>query len=243
MKDFCIFIIVLFILAFPDRLLSQSKNDNNFGIGISIDPARIGHVTYYYNGEVDLITTTTINQSPILFYLPINVTDKIRIEPLFGLSSTSNKDVSRSTNTTGPDYAINTNSYDASFVTIGISGYYLSSLSNSLGMYYGPRVTYTFLSIVDEYSYVSNYGGNYSSNDSKTETKQSDITFGLALGVEYFPVTNFSFSAEASFNYTSFGDPDVNVTPVQPSTYINTDEKTAHSYHTDGIFFIRWYFL
>ncbi|HED36871.1 MAG TPA: hypothetical protein ENI76_01290 [Ignavibacteria bacterium] len=246
MKHISVIISILFTVMFSMTLFAQSRMENRLGIGISIDPTRIGHVTYYTYGQNSFIVETATNQSPILFYLPINVTDKIRIEPLFGLNSTSNASTSNTTNNIGTNSTKHTYSSDATAVTIGVSGFYRTSLSNYFGLYFGPRVSYTFLSLVNENKNESIYGGgNHSSSTYNTKTNETDITVGLAFGVEYFPISRISFGGEASFNYTSFGNPHVKntFTPPQPSNSITTVERTRHSSHTDGIFFVRWYFL
>lgn len=245
MKKLSVIIFVLFAFVFSFNLFAQSKMGNRLGIGISIDPARIGHVTYYSFLQETLVSVTVPNQSPILFYLPINVIDEIRIEPLFGLNSTGNGSTSITTDTMGTNSSSFAYSSDGTAVTIGVSGFYRISPSNDFGLYFGPRISYTFLSLVSIEKYGTNYGGNYSSTIYNTEMTETDFTVGLAFGVEYFPISQISFGGEASYNYKSFGNPDIKktTTPPQPSNSVTTTKLTRHSTRTDGIFFVRWYFL
>lgn len=238
-----IFFALLFLLL-PSKLLSQEQDTNHLGIGISIDPSRIGHVTYFYFGEASIITQTLDNQAPILFYFPIYINDKIRIEPMFGLNTINSGNTQSSKSTISTDYSINTYTSNSSVTTIGLGGFYIASISNSFNMYLGPRIYFNFASSLVEYIYEQSSGGHYSRNDYKTETKESDITVGLALGAEYFPIRKFSFGAEASFNYTSYGNPDITNTQQQTAPYYTgSNDRTQYSYNTSGIFFVRWYFL
>lgn len=211
---------------------------NRLGVGISLDPARIGTVNYYvYDQYYRMIT----NISPITFYLPINVTEKFRVEPSFGLYTIN---FESTTTSNDPNYSSSAGSNDISTITAGLRGLYISSLSNSFGLYFGPKLELNFLSSTQTDSYTT--ANPKSTVINKTETTETDITLGLIFGAEYFPISHFSIGGEGSFNYTSFGNPEITNTiippPTNPSPLVFT-EKKQHSFHTDVLFFVRWYFL
>ncbi len=235
----------LFVILFSSILLSQETGGAHLGVGISIDPSRIGHVTYYYNGPGPGSSGTIINQSPILFYFTID-TNKIRIEPLFGLNTTNSENTQTTKYISSANYSTNTNTYNSSAITAGLGVFYLSPLSDYFNLYFGPRLYFNFVSSLTDNINAGVYNGQYSSNDYQTEIKEVDITVALALGGEYFPLRKFSFGAEASINYTRYGNPDItntNTPPGPPPSYISSSERTQYSFYTSGIFFVRWYFI
>lgn len=81
MKQIPVIIFVVFTFAFTTKLFSQPEKKDQLGIGISIKPSRIGHTSYYYSNQSGLIITTLANATPIVFYVPINVTERFRLEP------------------------------------------------------------------------------------------------------------------------------------------------------------------
>ncbi|MCL5030562.1 MAG: hypothetical protein M1480_16240 [Bacteroidetes bacterium] len=245
MKQTAVIFSALFVLLFSSILLSQETGGAHLGVGISIDPSRIGHVNIYYAGPNSSPPPSIVNQSPILFYFIID-TNKIRIEPLFGLNTTNSENTQTYRAVSNSNYNINTDINNISAITTGLGVFYLSALSNSFNLYFGPRIYFNFVSITTENKGASVYNGQYSSSDNKTETNELDITIGLAVGAEYFPFNKFSFGGEASINYTSYGNPDVTTTntpPSPPPSYISSSERKQYSFNTSGIFFVRWYFI
>lgn len=245
MKQISVILFVVFTLVFTTKLFSQSEKDNKLGIGISLDPARIGHVSYYnYSPEFGLINSTVNNATPIMFYLPINVTERVRLEPSFGLYTINNE------NTTTSDYpgtAPTTNTNSASLITIGLRGVYLSSLSKSFELYFGPRLDFSFVSSSNVYSQIYTHSdGSNTTVINTTGSKETDINMGVVFGAEYFPISHYSVGGEVSLNYTTFGNPTLTNTTSPPQTqpaYTNSNDVTRYSFHTDALFFMRWYFL
>ena len=243
MKRTMFIFFVLFAFLFSIKLFAQATAEKHLGLGISFDPSRIGHVTYYYNGPgPGPVSGTIVNQSPLLFYFVLD-TNNIRIEPLFGLSTGNSENTQTSRSINNSDYSTNTNTNNFSDITVGLGGFYLSHLSNNFNLYFGPRIAFDFVSAKSGYKTSGVYNGQYSSYENSTEAKETDITIGLAFGAEYFAFNKFSFGGEASINYTRFGNPEVTTTPQPVTTNINTSERTQYSYHTSGIFFVRWYFI
>lgn len=243
MKRITIIFFALFAFLFPSILLSQDQDTNHLGIGVSFDPSKVGHITIY-SFDPNPSVTSIVNKTPIIFYLPININNQFRIEPMFGLSSINSEYDQSSKVDTNSDFSNTKNTYTVASTTIGFGGFYISSLSNYFNLYFGPRLYFTFLSYSNESKYEQSYNNHYSSNDMKTESKELDITIGLSVGAEYFLYRKFSLGAEASLDYTSYGNPDVTNTPQQTAPYfITSNDRTQYSYNTSGIFFVRWYFI
>ena len=169
------------------------------------------------------------------------MTNRFRLEPSIGLFSISSS--STTTPTTQGIGSPSTTSTDASLTIIGIRGTYSSSLSNSLALYYGPRLEFGIVSLTEEYVYTTSYPVANTRQDDKTTTKETDITFGGVIGVEYFPICKFSVGGEISLNYVTFGNPDIEDYPTPASLPTYTTERKQQILYTDALFFLRWYFL
>ena len=138
MKRIIVLFFVLFTLIFSTKLFSQSNKENLLGIGISLDPARIGHASYFfYNSQFAYSSITIANSSPIMFYVPINMTKNFRLEPSFGILTAN---YSNTLTPTYPGAYTTTTTNSGSIVTVGLRAVYLYSLSNSFGLYLGPRI-------------------------------------------------------------------------------------------------------
>lgn len=210
------------------------------GLGISFDPARIGQANYLYFSDATLQIVPLTNLSPIMLYIPITIKNSFRLEPSFGLfsSSTNNTTSSTSPNTGYPQMS----STDLSVTTVGIRATYISSLTNSLSLYTGPRLDISFVSSTSEYS---NFSANMKQGY-KTNSIETDVTIGAITGAEYFPTPQFSIGGEVSLNYVTFGNPDIineQVPPPPPPEATYTTERKKHALRTDALFFLRWYFI
>ena len=234
-------ILSVFLTIFMSNLLhGQEDTLGLVGLGISIDPTKGSELVYINPSLENLQSNWTNNTSSVVFYVPINVTNRFRLEPSIGIFSMSSSTAS----TQGGGYP-QTITNDASVITLGIRGTYNSFLSNSLMLYYGPRFEFDIVSSTYEDLYYSNYPSTNSKYDNKTITSETDITFGAVIGVEYFPIRKFSVGGEINLNYVIFGNPNVTnnnyPTPAAPSTY--TSERDQYTLYTGALFFLRWYFL
>ena len=244
MKRFIVLFFVLSTLIFSTKLFSQSEDVNKLGIGISLDPSRIGHASYYlFNGQISSTSITETNASPIMFYVPVNLTKNFRLEPSFGLFTMN---YSTTTTPTYPGSYTTTTTNSGSTITIGLRTVYLASLSHSFGLYFGPRIDFSFISSSNGTPQVIGINNVTVLVMYNTDITETDINFGGVFGAEYFPISHISLGGEVSFNYTTFGNPSItsNTDPPQPSPIYNTtNERTQYSFHTDALFFLRWYFL
>ena len=244
MKRIIVLFFVLFTLIFSTKLFSQSDKGNLLGVGISLDPARIGHASYYfYNAQFSYSSVTITNSSPIMFYIPINMTKIFRLEPSFGIL-TSN--YSNTLTPTYPGAYTTTTTNSGSIVTVGLRAVYLYSLSSSFGLYFGPRIDLNLVSTSNGNPQIVGVSNSTIVVTYYTDMTETDIIFGGVFGAEYFPISHLSLGGEVSFNYTKFGNPDItnSSTPPQPQpVYSNSNEITQYSFHTDALFFLRWYFL
>ncbi len=234
MKNLSVIILLSVIISLP--VFSQSKAGDKMGIGIGIDPSRVGQLTIYSNGPGPGYSGSFINSYPISIYLPINLNAYYRFEPYFGLYSSSDEST-----TTSASYLPQTNTEDVSNIAAGIRFFYVSSLSKSLNLYSGPKVEFNFLYSSTGYTYYNGNTPQAIKVTNITEMHQTNLILGLVFGAEYFPVSHFSVGGEASFNYTSFGNPEITYTPAQ--SYSSSTETKQHSFHTDVLILVRWYFL
>jgi Outer membrane protein beta-barrel domain len=238
-----LFIVLIVFLSNP--LLAQNDTLVNVGLGISIDPTNTEQLIYLRTSlqNVDVIPLTSV--SAIVFYVPITFKNGLRFEPSIGMFSTSSSTTTTFTNS-GTESS-NTNSTDASVTTLGIRLTYSSPVSNSFSLYFGPRLEFGLLSSTDEYSYytITSTSPNYTPNDNKTTTHETDVTVGAILGAEYFPIRRFSIGGEVAFSYITFGSPDVinEEYPPQTSSGVTTSSRDQHTLFTNSRFFLRWYFL
>ena len=162
-----------------------------------------------------------------VFYFHINLSERFRLEPSFGLYTINNDNT---TTSTVPGSTRTTNSSSASTITIGLRGVYLSSLSKSFDLYFGPSLDFSFVSSSNGYSQeYTNSNGVSTTGINNTDMTETDITMGLVFGAEYFPISHFSVGGEVSFNYTTFGNPTITNTispPQTPSPYTSSTEAT-----------------
>jgi opacity protein-like surface antigen len=212
------------------------------GLGISIDPTKGSELVYINPSLENLQSIWSNNTSAVVFYVPINVTNRFRFEPSIGLFSASSSSATTPTiQGNGTPY---TYSNDASVITLGIRGTYRYSLSNLLILYLGPRLEFGIVSSTYENVYITNYPNANIKQDDKKITKETDITFGGVIGAEYFPISKFSVGGEISLNYVTFGNPDITYENYPtPSSSYNTTEREQHTLYTGALFFLRWYFL
>lgn len=241
MKPIIVVLLTILMITLSTKALSQEETRNTLGVGISLDPARIGQATYLTNTEFRIESSTLINASPVVLYLSFNTSEAFRIEPSFGLFSTNLKQTK--IYPLPGNTSVNETSSEISLVSFGLRGFFLSDLSDYVTLYFGPWLGLSFLSSTLYETWVYSYPS--SNSTSKGEVTETDVTAGLVFGAEYFPVSTFSVGGECAFNYTSFGNPTVSYSrtpPFQPG-YTSSSERKQHSWRTDALFFVRWYFL
>lgn len=220
---------------------AQEQKRNILGLGMSIEPALFGASMVYYTGPYGPegyygMSQSAYATSPINVYLTINATPSFRIEPVFGIYSFKNERT-----TTAPGYTppTSTSKTEVTLTHLGLGGFYLIPTSNSLQMYVGPRIGFNFVTMLSAGIYYDQISGSYQQQE--VESKETDFSVGLSFGAEYFPITEFSMGAEVSGNYVSFGNPEVTRTPASSSS--STTERKQHIITTNGLFFLRWYFV
>lgn len=237
MKSIIVVLLTILMITLSTKVFSQEEPRNRIGVGISLDPARIGQQDYFINTEYPNQGLLLINQSPIVFYLPIQIFERLRVEPTFGLFS-SNKE--RATVYNSWSYVA---SYEVSSVEIGLRALYISPFSSSFTLYCGSRLSFIFLSSTFFDSYV--YSDPTNNRAYRAEVNETDVTVGGIFGAEFFPVLEFSVGGECGLAYTSFSSPKVSSSSTPPPSPNDTPtlERKQHSWRTDALFFVRWYFL
>jgi hypothetical protein len=241
MRTSNIIFIILITLSMCTTLNAQEESRRLLGVGISIDPARIGHLEYYYTIGSEIESQSFANISPVLLYVPMDVSSSFRIEPYFGHYSNSSNVTTKAMPQSSeyPRTTVN----EASITTVGLRGTYLSPLSSSLSLYVGPRFDLSFVSTSYEYSYISSYpapGTTIRYSSTKTET---DGTVGAVFGAEYYPVPQFSVGGEVGLNYIWYGNPEAKTDQYPATSTLTTTERTQHEVRTDALLFVRWFFV
>lgn len=184
-----------------------------------------------------LISTTAANAfaGPTV-YVPLQLTSYFRLEP--SLSYTS---LTRSTDTqetaSSPS---STKTQSISAYTIGLGGYYVSTPTEGVRVYAGPRIA--AISASEESSFANSPDPLGRSNAAVTKTIVTETTgFSVAgvVGAEYYPHPRLAVGAEAGISHTTFSNPTTTVTPApaEPDTTVST--KTESSTQIIGTLFLR----
>lgn len=241
MKPIIVVLLATLITTLSTKVFSQDKPRNRFGVGISLDPTRVGQ-DYIINTAYPRDAFFLTNQSPVLFYLPMQIFERLRIEPAFGLFS-ANYDRVSSYSTANFSQQF-TNSFEVSAVEVGLRALYVSPFSSSFNLYFGPKLGFIFLTLTTSESQIySTPSRNFTST---YKMKETDFTTGAVFGGEYFPISEFSVGGECGFIYISFGNPTLtssDVPPPQPPIQTSSYERKQHLWRTEALFFVRWYFL
>jgi len=180
------------------------------GVGIGLNPIAIGH------GDRMFLPVGLGN-----FYIPIQISNNIRIEPELGIMS-FNDEISSEDQS-------NTNS--TSILRYGVGGFYTINPAKSFKNYFGVRLGLMSATDEDESDPESEY-------DPNTEESQSAFYFGFSVGGEYFFSDYFSLGAELQINYISFGEPE-----YKPASEHSDYKDYSRTYlSNNGVIFARFYF-
>lgn len=106
----------------------------------------------------------------------------------------------------------------------GLGAFYYLPATESVRVYVGPRVGLQLTSLSAE-------------EDVELELGETDLTFGLALGGEYFLSDHFSCGGEVQLNYVSLGEPDVEVDGVDQDLDVSRSVIS-----NNALILVRWYF-
>lgn len=211
-KVMWVFICVFMLFSLSSLVNAQSAagmERPRFGLGVSIGK-EIAADLVYYEGIV-LKTVDFPN-----FYIPIQVSPGIRLEPYFGYWKYSYK------------YS-NASTYKEkySLMDIGV-GVFMTTWCGPVNLYYGGRIGML------KYSYSEESTGS-----DKYTQKRTDWVYGLAVGGEYFFTNNLSFGGEVQFNYMKMGDFKTN---EDENDHESDYESSTSFIFTRPLIFVRWYF-
>lgn len=235
MKESPLRVIILATLLLASApLKAQDTLPYHFGVGISVEPALFGQQVYYTGGVSGayLQATPVYSISPFYIYFPVMLAKNFRIEPRFGIYSFSNESTSSGA-PTQPDKSTYT------LTDIGLAAEYVIPAGEKFQLYAGARGNLNFISYSSSgYSFIGGPAPVLVTGD-ETET---DVLVSALFGAEYLPMKGFSIGGEVDFNYVSYGNPDLTITP--PPAYLSTTSTLTRSLVSTGaLFFVRWYFL
>ena len=195
-------IALVMVMATPS--MSQDTDDlqiNKFGIGLHVEQFKM----------IDLMSYDFVPLNKLI--LSISPSEKFRIEPSIGFSSSKSEEDDDTYNEKDTNSGV--------FFGIGALG---MKQVGSTNIYYGIRFEYGNLTSKNE-----------STNYSRTVTSRR-IMVGPVVGAEYFLGKHFSFGGEIALkNYSSknkfeYSDPD------------NNFETTGSLFSTESGLLIRFYF-
>jgi hypothetical protein len=164
--------VALAALALALPALAQQANTRSDGgkIGLGVGLTSTVTVPGRNSGAPD---------TGYLFFVPINATPQLRIEPFIGWARSD-------TDATG----VNNDT------TIGVGGFFVHPVATQLQLYAGGRLGLRWVSTKD-----AAFGAV---NTSKTERR--DTLLALAAGGEYLPIPRVAIGAEFQLGYVSVGD-------------------------------------
>jgi hypothetical protein len=181
----------LFIIAGMLALVSaaEAQERRTVGLGVKINPLAL--------------ITSEDTQAPLLplgltsFSIPINVSRNFRVEPEFGLWSSS-----ETVTSTFPPPA--TGDISSTYISAGAGVMYQQPIDDSFNAYGGIR------------------GGIVASSQTlrqgstTIDRSETDFFVGPCGGGEYLFSPHFSMGTELQINYIKFGEPETDATTTEP---------------------------
>jgi hypothetical protein len=176
------------------------------GLGVSLNPTALLALSS------TLVSFVPVGLSNI--FVPIELSKEFRIEPEFGILTTSDEHP-------GGTAQVKSSS---SLIRLGIGVLRVFPVDDSYNLYVGPRLGLLLTS-------------STSQSGSFPETGQSETDFyvGLVTGGEHMFSSHFSMGGEVQLNYVSFGTP--TYTPSSP-----TGTQSRSMFTNNALMFFRWYF-
>jgi hypothetical protein len=150
---------------------------------------------------------------PVSIQVPIDLSPQFRLEPSLGFWI-----YTQDRNSVATNAIYSTDAWD-----LGVGAFYLLPQAGSFGAYVGGRLGLVFQGA------SRNLGGGLSADISET-----DFYVKAAFGAEYHFAPRFSLGAEFQLGMRSYGDQDEDFQP--------TIDRSAISFSTDGLLFVRYYF-
>lgn len=154
----------------------------------------------------------SIKSSDSTIYVPINVSESFRIEPMLQYVNETSEDRLL------PDtpYTIAA-SYDTTQWIVGAGLFGVTKLADSASVYYGGRIGYQ--SVKNEIAYTGSLPPGYTRPASSSD-EYDGYLLAPTVGLEYHFSEHFSIGGEAALTYTSFDGDDSENENVSTSTNI-----------------------
>ena len=209
---------VLLVTGLGSPSLADAQEPLRFGLGVSLDMTPID------GGGIGSGSTLEARTGNLHF--PLQVSRRIRLEPMIGYATESDKVVSTSSGLT---------STSVSKFTIwraGLGAFYVMRAGSAVRLYVGPRIGWRRRARRDK---ISSPGSSISQ-----DVRERDWFFSGAFGGEYYLARSFSIGGEAQMIYTGFGSQDVTLTPPPPPGS-GSSVFSGHSFETAGLIVIRWF--
>lgn len=199
------------------------RNSSSIGIGAAINP-----VTLYTESEGSDGTLSVPVQTAALF-VPLQLGETFRIEPQFGLLSTSTERTAYS----GTNVASGRIERTKTGMMIGTGLFYTFLPDTTTRGYVGARVGW--IQAKNSLEFVPLGKGE----NVVTTYKQSSAFYGAAIGGEYYLSHFMSLGMELGLTAISFGDVEYEVTPSVTPPSLPDVSQSALS--TNALVFVRFY--
>lgn len=165
-------------------------------------------------------------------YIPINISPQLRIEPIFGFQRSS----TTTTNTNDNDVTVT--NYDATTAfSLGVGGFYMWSLADSINVYAGGRIQFVRGSTTSEDTIEI---PNQPTNTTTLTISQSGVDLGGAIGSEWYFTRFMSFGGEGQLNLNWRGTPTIERTG-NPNN--DGDSRSSTTINPNVELFMRFYFM
>ncbi len=219
MKNFCLFILSLFLIFNSGILANESQTDLlSNGIGAEVNFTSPGQTT---------------------LFIPIVLSPKLMLEiELASVSSTSDQ---TSPNSYGGEWR-QTSTSESTVLGLGLLK---RNINQNINQYYGFR--FGLLTVKYKYETEETFNGSYTSYYGSSMRSTSELS-GLGtfvapvFGIEFFIISGFSFTGEAQYHVSNIKtDGDVETSnyssTISGENKLDTDKRT-----TRFLFIFRWYY-
>ncbi len=157
-----------------------------------------------------------LSTSPLAIYVPLNVSEHVRLEPSFGYWY-----VGRGASTTVLEGSASKGGYS---VDVALGGFYVSRPVRPFAVYLGGRLGLVFSGRSDELAGIV------------TDTSETDLYVNPTLGLEWSIIRAFSVGAEAQVAFRFYFNPSVTI--GQTSLSVSRDKFGTG---LESVVFVRLY--
>lgn len=216
-------------LAQEDGTTSPGSSAPFIGLGVEVDNVLQNTVNLVTNQNNIALRT----EDDYTLYIPINLTPQLRIEPIVSFLRTSSTEVNRNNDNT----IVNTENDANTTIGIGVGGFYMWSLTDSITAYGGGRLQYLRSSSFSE-DIVEVQG--QPTNTTSLTISRNNFSLQGAIGTEWYFTRYMSIGGEGQLNFFFQGTP-----TIERDSDVNDpdDTLTTNTISPNVELFFRFYFM